>query len=807
MIGRIISHYNILEKLGEGGMGVVYKAEDARLKRTVALKFLPPELTRDADARERFVQEAQTASALDHANINTIYEISQTEDGHMFIAMAYCEGENLREKLKKGHLRINEAIDIAKQIARGLARAHESGVVHRDIKPANIMITDRGEAKILDFGLAKLAGQAGITRTATTMGTVAYMSPEQARGEEVDHRSDIWSLGIVLFEMCTGTRPFLGDHEQAIVYSILNEDPQPLAQYNQELPPELQQIINKALAKSPQERYQSANELAGDLKLVGKRFEDSGERSLTASRRTGGGKPRRMQTILITACIVLVLAAVVYMAKFRRSQGGGIAPVETPTGGTADAVEFDKSIVVLPFEDISPSGDNEYFSDGLTEEIIADLSKVHSLRVISRTSAMALKDTDMDVKSIGGRLNVRYVLEGSVRKAGNKLKISAQLINAPVDAHLWTEQYDGTLDDIFDMQEKVSRAIVSALKVELSTDEDRVIAERPLDDVRAYELYLRAQEKTREMSEEALDSAINDLERGLEIVGDNVLIYAAMGYAYWQYANIGARPFKEIEGKVEACIERIFELEPESAHGYMLLYRLEMHRGNIDRQVEYLKKVLEKDPQNSDALIWLAFAYADHAKMGVAWRLLKMVERNDPLLPRLLTIRGYFYWLDGNFDIAIGDLEKFQDVEISDISRKTLLASTLIYSHRPEDAARQIEALEKEIPGSYFARLMRFLLDAYEGNKANVEKIMTPDFIQATKQDYEYSVIAAGAYAVLGEKKKALDWLENAVDLGFSNYIYMSQHDPFLKSLGEEERFKELVSRTKARCDRFEVLE
>jgi serine/threonine protein kinase len=246
-------------------MGVVYKAEDTKLKRFVALKFLPPELTRDTEARERFVQEAQTASALDHANINTIYEIGQTDDGQMFISMACYEGETLREKLKRGYLRPREAIDLAKQIARGLARAHESNIVHRDIKPANIMVTNRDEARILDFGLAKLAGQVGITKTGTTVGTAAYMSPEQARGEEVDHRTDIWSLGVVLYEMFAGKRPFAGGHEQAVVYSIINEDPKPLTQLRPELPWELQQIIDKALAKSPDERYQSAGELAGDL--------------------------------------------------------------------------------------------------------------------------------------------------------------------------------------------------------------------------------------------------------------------------------------------------------------------------------------------------------------------------------------------------------------------------------------------------------------------------------------------------------------------------------------------------------------
>jgi non-specific serine/threonine protein kinase len=807
VIGKTISHYKIIEKLGEGGMGVVYKAEDTKLKRFVALKFLPPELTRDTEARERFVQEAQTASALDHANINTIYEIGQTDDGQMFISMACYEGETLREKLKRGYLRPREAIDLAKQIARGLARAHESNIVHRDIKPANIMVTNRDEARILDFGLAKLAGQVGITKTGTTVGTAAYMSPEQARGEEVDHRTDIWSLGVVLYEMFAGKRPFAGGHEQAVVYSIINEDPKPLTQLRPELPWELQQIIDKALAKSPDERYQSAGELAGDLDHAKEYVGDSGGLSFQTSRKTGAKRARRLRMLPAAAIIVLVLAGFVYVTQFRHSPDQGATTIETSAEKVVATAEFDRSIVVLPFEDISPTGDNEYFSDGLTDEIIADLSRVRSLRVISRTSAMALKGTDMDIKSIGERLDVRYVLEGSVRKAGDKLKITAQLIDATIDAHVWTEKYDGTLDDVFDIQEQVSRSIVDALEVELNPDEDQEIAERPLDDVRAYELYLRARLEIGHMSEESIDNALEDLERGLEIVGENELIYAAVGYAYYQYVNIGASILGEYEGKIEECAEKIFELEPESVHGYMLLARLEIMRGNTRREVEYLKKVLERDPQNSDALSWLAFAYAAHAKMDAAWRIFRTIERNDPLRPRLRVTEAFLNWVDGRFGMALEIVEKMYDSGIPRTLEKMFYATMLIYNRRPDDASRVTADLEKDAPGDYLTLLTRFLINAYEGRKADVERTMTSDFVAATEQDFQYSMMTAGGYSLLGEKEKALYWLENAIKRGFNNYVHMSEHDPFLATLRGEERFKELMRVAKARCDEFEVLE
>jgi len=805
MAGKTISHYKILQKLGEGGMGVVYKAEDTKLKRTVTLKFLSPRALGTEDDKARFMHEAQAAAALNHPNICTVHEIDETE-GQPFIVMEYIEGRNLKDLIDAGPLKLMESLNIAMQISEGVHEAHRRKIVHRDIKPANIMITDEGRVKIMDFGLAKSPARTQLTREGTTVGTVAYMSPEQTRGEELDHRTDIWSLGVVLYEMISGQPPFKGDHEQAVIYSIVNEEPKPLTSLRTGVPGELERIAHKLMAKDPKDRYQHADELAVDLRSLTVEIDSNG-RSLSVSRKIEAKAARRWRRFLPGVFMLLVIAGVIYVTKFRQPQNDMVTTAETLAEKSAAIVELNKSIVILPFEDISPSGDNEYFSDGLTDEIIADLSKVHSLRVISRTSAMALKGTEMDVKSIGKRLDVRYVLEGSVRKAGDKLKITAQLIDATIDAHVWTEKYDGTLEDVFDMQEKVSRAIVTALKVELSSEEDQVIAKRPVDDVRAYELYLRAMERTRQMSEAALDSAIDDLERGLDIVGDNALIYAAMGYAYWQYANIGARTLGEIEGKVEECVQKVFELEPESIQGYMLLCQLELHRGNTNRTVEYLNKVLEHDPYNTDALRWLGFMYAVHAKTDVAWKIFEIVERNDPLQPGLVTMKGYVYFLDGRFDLALETVDEDQNLGVPAIPKRMLRALALIYTDRREEAAREVKALERDVPGSYFARHVRFMLDAYEGKQASVEEIITPDFAAATQQDFQYSMFVAAAYAALGEKDQALDWLENAIDKGFNNYVYISVHDPFLKTLGEEERFKELMRRAKANCDKFEALE
>jgi serine/threonine protein kinase len=449
----MVRKYKILAELGRGGMGVVYKAKDTRLKRTVALKFLPAELTQDKEAKKRFIQEAQAAAALEHPNICTVYEVDEAE-GQTFIAMSYIEGHSLKDKLQDGPIDVDGAKDIAIQVAEGLKEAHKKGIVHRDIKPANIMLDDEGRAKITDFGLAKLSWGVDLTKPSTILGTVAYMSPEQAKGEEVDHRTDIWSLGAMLYEMLSGERPFKKSHEQALIHSILNDEPKPIAEIRANIPRQFEEIIYKALEKDTRTRYQSIQELMEDLK----------------------------QSV----------------------------PTTFP--------KAEKSIVVLPFDDMSPGKDNEYFSDGLTEEVISDLSSIQSLRVISRTSAMMLKGTKKSMKTIGRELDVQYVLEGSVRKAGNNLRITAQLIDATSDAHLWAKKYSGTLDDVFDIQEKVSRSIVDALKLKLSPEENQRMSERPIENIKAYECYLKANAEISKYTEEGLNLGIRYLQNGLDIL-------------------------------------------------------------------------------------------------------------------------------------------------------------------------------------------------------------------------------------------------------------------------------------------------
>ena len=438
MIGQIISHYRITEKLGEGGMGVVYKAEDTKLQRPVALKFLPSNSLGDEEAKARFLREARAAAALQHPNICTIHEIDEA-DGHTFIVMAYLEGEELRKHIEKGPLSLDRLLDIAIQVARGLQEAHGKGVVHRDIKPATIMNSTTGQAVLMDFGLAQIASAASkLTREGTTVGTSAYMSPEQTTGEKTDHRTDIWALGVVLYEMATGQAPFQGHYEQAILYSILHEAPEPITALRTGIPPELERIANKCLAKRADERYQTVSDLLADLG------------ALKRSRESG--------------------------AETR------------PSSGTKDARP---SIAVLPFENRSRGEDDEYFSDGVTEDIISTLAKVEGLRVTPRTSAFRFKGESTAVRQVAEKLNVGCVLTGTIRRSGSRLRITVELIDASEDTQMWSERYDRVLEDIFDIQDEISQAIVNQLKRKLVGAAASPGATRRTSDFEAYRLYLQ----------------------------------------------------------------------------------------------------------------------------------------------------------------------------------------------------------------------------------------------------------------------------------------------------------------------------
>jgi serine/threonine protein kinase len=737
----IAGKYKIIEKIGEGGMGIVYKAEDTKLKRNVALKFLPSELTRDNKAKARFMQEAQAAAALNHPHICTVYEVDESDD-QTFIAMEFIEGKTLKDRIEAGPLAVDLAADIASQVAEGLGEAHKKGVFHRDIKPGNIMLTEKGQAKIMDFGLAKLSWGADLTKPSMIMGTVAYMSPEQARGEPVDHRTDIWSLGAMLFEMLAGEKPFQKSQEHALIHAILNEKPKPLITTRPDIPRAIERAVLRALEKDPARRHHNIAELLKDLK-------------------------------------------------------------STAVAGVGMAKE-DNSIIVLPFEDMSPGKDNEYFSDGLTEEIIADLCHIHDLLVISRSSAMTFKGTKKTIPEIAQAVNVRYVLEGSVRKAGNGLRITAQLIDSTNDTHLWAEKYSGTLDDVFDIQEKVSRSIVGALEVKLSPNENDKLAKRPIDNVQAYEYYLKASEDITKFSEDSIHRALRYLENAVDITGDNALLYSGLAFAYWNLVNIGVE-HEEYLDRAEEFTKKALEVNPESSLAYVILGYVDFFHERTLESLPRFKKALGINRDEIFALVGIVCVYLFVGKITEAMPYAERLMRLDPLSYPANWCNGASYYYDGKFDRALEAWQRLYELHPDNPYGQFQFSTILAYNRETDRALSIIDQCVKSYPKTVFAKLSLILKYALQGEKKKVVEVIDSNFEKTVRRDCGFAGHLSGLLALMGLKKEALDWLEKAIKNGLINYPFLAEKDIFLENIRGEPRFKKLMERVKHEWENFEV--
>ncbi len=497
MKGKSISHFKILEKIGAGGMGEVYLAEDTKLDREVALKFLPLNLKSDPELQARFRQEAKAAAALNHPNIVTVHEIGEFE-GQTYIAMEHVEGDTLRTRLKTGALSSEEAIEIIRQVCEGLQKAHEADIIHRDLKPENILIDKDGRVRIVDFGLARLGGATRLTRESSTLGTLHYMSPEHFQALELDHRSDIWAVGVILYEMLTGKVPFEGDYEAAVMYSVLNEEPAPISESDAVVAEQLQPLVSKALVKKPEERYQNVSELAKDL------------RNLQTGTSVPSTKPAKKKASLVKKVLL-------GFGGFMLALLGGLAWYIYPFLYVPEPIQkqHDKAIAVLYFDNMSREED-EYFSDGLTEELISRLARIQNLKVASRTDVRIFKSEPASITKIGEELNVDYVVEGSVRKAGDRIRITAQLINTSDGFHRWTETYDRESSDIFAVQDDVANNIAQGLDIEISNSDRSAIAKRPTENLEAYELVLRTKSKLSRLNFSTPTSVFEDIHSMLE---------------------------------------------------------------------------------------------------------------------------------------------------------------------------------------------------------------------------------------------------------------------------------------------------
>ncbi len=733
MSGRTVSHYSSLEPLGSGGMGVVYRARDTRLGRSVALKFLPEETANNPAAIERFHREARSASSLNHPNICTIYDIGAFE-GRSFIAMELLEGKTLKHRIAERRIELAELLEIGIQIASGLDAAHAKGIVHRDIKPANIFLVDRGPAKILDFGLAKLttvmreaetvgaAGGAGSVLTAleltspgSAMGTIAYMSQEQARGEELDHRSDLFSLGVVLYEMATGELPFTGTTSAVIFDGILHGTPRPACEANPQLPLAFEKILDKLLEKDRDLRCQSAAELRADLKRL--------SRDLSSGKSAAASK-----------------------------SGSGPTAVAAPVK--------QKSVAVLYFENQSGSKEDEYFRDGITEDIVTEISKIGQLDIFPRSEMLAFRDKPVTAQQVSQQLGAAYVLEGSIRRSGNRVRITAQLVEASTRHSVWAERYDRQLEDVFAIQEEIARSIAQALRITMTPQEEKTIALRPTEDPQAYDFYLRGRNYARR---ENLDYALQMFEQAIKLDSHFAQAHAAIGHLCAMIYEMREQSVHWIERGLAAC-DRATALAPDLPEVLVARARIAYVQKKYEEAELLARRAIERKPDCEGS-----------------WNIL-----------------GRAYFASGRHEQAVALVQQAVDANGDDYNTYMPYIGALELLGLKKEAALYREKLTavlqqqlERVPEDVRARILLGAMLALIGNEEEaVRHLQTAVALRPNEASILYN--AACTYGAMKRKSEALEMLKRALAAGYGNLDWMRK-DPDLDCVHDEPEFKKLV--------------
>ncbi len=771
MIGNTISHYKIIEKLCCGGMGEVYLAEDLKLERKVAIKSLPQYLSNDKNNIARLIREAKATAALNHPNIVTIYEIFE-ENTQTFIAMEYIDGESLRSKMDKGFSDVTEILDITFQICDGLLEAHNADIIHRDIKPENIIIDKNARVKILDFGLAKLKGISKLTRELSTVGTIQYMSPEQIRGEEVDQRTDIWSLGVVLFEMLNCELPFKGDYEQAVIYSILNEQPGLKDHFENDINNGIKTVIKKCLKKDIHSRYQNIIELLSELNSYRQNLSiiNSGTKKTSIKDILNKNK-----TIYISISLVLLTIFILIIFRSYHSE---------------KQYSDRKMLVVLPFENLG-SQEDEYFADGITEEITNRLGVLKGLGVISRTSALNYKKTNKSIKQIGKELNVDYVLEGTVRwqqnnESNERIRITPRLIRVRDDSYIWSETYDQFFGNIFNIQSEIAKEVISQLDVAFSESENYSIDLKPTDNLVAYQAYLRGLDymKYSHAPEDQYIKAQNMFEQAVILDPNFALAFAKLSDAHRSLYFFGYDHTPERIEKAKAAIDIALELAPElpavrTSFGYFYYHCML----DYDKALKEFSIAAKKEPNNIDLLNNIAFVWR---RQGLFQQAIKNLEYSLSLSPNnayLLAELAQSYLFIRDYEKAIQYCNKC--IEIASDNKWAYMIKANSYwcwQGNLEEAGKTLKMMpDKQSP---YSVLFLYLQEIYERNYQTALDILSTFPYEAIEVQSSYTpknLLIGWVYSQLKDSLRANSYYELARDF-LEGAVRKNPNDPRIHS-------------------------
>lgn len=821
-VGETFNQYRVISLLAAGGMGEVYLAEDMRLKRRVALKFLPAVLTKDKTHLCRFELEARSVAALSHPNVCTVHEVIETGDGRHCIVMEYVGGKTLRQLVANGPIKVDEALDIAVQIASALSAAHMAGIVHRDIKPENVMVRSDGYVKVLDFGLAKLA-QTRSEKTSSeaetraievktlpgmVMGTVAYMSPEQARGLPVDVRTDLWSLGVVLYEMVVGKHPFQGSTPTDVIISIAERHPESLAKSAPEAIP-LQPIITKALAKDRNKRYQTAEDVMVDLKRLKRNLDlgvdldhDTQSTSPLVHDNTAliSHRLTKHRVMLLIALLVLLGIGGFFWARWIR---------QSSTPPTALASEI-RTLAVLPMENFSGDPSQEYFADGMTETLIAGLAKVTALRVTSRTSVMQFKGSKKPVKEIASELGVDAVVEGSVQRFGDKILVSVFLIHGQTDQQLWNGRYNRELSDVMRLQNEVAREVTQAIQIKLTPQEQSRLGQASAIHAAAYDDFLRARFYLNRQTKADNETAIETLNRAVTNDPNFAAGWAELAQAYVWKLTLFAPDEKDLTEKASFAVQKALALDPDLPEAYLARGRLLWTPSNHfphDKAIQEYRRALDLNPSLDEARNQLAVVLGHVGLLDEARQELEKALASNPSNSVARFRVGEILLFEGKYEEALTALRNIP-VEVNPSMVGYTTGLTLFDLGKKEEAAATVEKFAQDYPeGLGLFLSLQAMLAASEGHERLAEEKINLS-IKHGKQFGHFHHTAydiACAYALMNKRDKAIKWLESAANDGFPCYLLFVT-DRNLDNLRKDSRFIAFMDSQKGQWEQYKKL-